>query len=269
MTSFRRAGTRELAKVMHTLSSLAVLRLAAVEMGSRGVAALSDAFLNTAEDNARGRIAGSGDSEETGAKAVPLMQLDVENNEIGDNGAEDLAEALAVMPNLQVLKVAGNRPAFEGTQAIMNCIGSLSALQVLTMGDAIGGARYSRKQPVAGGGMTWEGIHLLTARLPHVAGLRELRLLGLGAPVISGFMDEVMFDLCNAMRQLPSLQVLDLRGLGFMSTVAAAEFAHAVHHAPALSLVDLSGSHLGPGAVEVLRTQTSQATCHVLLQGSD
>ena len=254
--------------MVHTLPSLAVLRLAAVEMGSRGVAAISDAFINTAEDNALGPMAGSGHSGETGAKAVPLVQLDLENNEIGDNGAEDLAEALAVMPNLQVLKLAGNRPAFEGTQAIMNCLGSLSVLQVLTLGDAIG-ARYSRKQPVAGGGMTWEGIHLFAARLPQVAGLRELRLLGLGAPVISGFMDEVMFDLCSAMRLLPSLQVIDLRGLGFMSTVAAAEVALAVHHSPALSLVDLSGSHLGPGAVEVLRTQTSQATCHVLLQGSD
>lgn len=124
------AGARELAKVLHTLPSLAVLRLAAVDMGSRGVAAISDAFLNAAEDNANGRMAGTGDSGEMGATAVPLMQLDVENNEIGDNGTEDLAEALVVMPHLQVLKLAGNRPAFEGTQAIMNSIGSLSALQV-------------------------------------------------------------------------------------------------------------------------------------------
>ncbi|NJR42606.1 MAG: hypothetical protein HC767_08000 [Akkermansiaceae bacterium] len=65
-----------------------------------------------------------------GAGAVPLVQLDLEGNEIGDNGTEDLAEALLVMPNLQVLKFAGNRPAFEGTQAIMNSVGTLSALQV-------------------------------------------------------------------------------------------------------------------------------------------
>lgn len=112
-----------------TLHSLAVLRLAAVDMGSRGVAAISEAFLNTAEEHARGRTAGIGDSAEVGV-AVPLVQLDLENNEIGDNGTEDLAEALLVMPHLQVLKLAGNRPAFEGTQAIMNSIGSLSALQV-------------------------------------------------------------------------------------------------------------------------------------------
>lgn len=141
-------------------------------------------------------------------------------------------------------------------------------VQVLTLGDAIG-TRYNRKQPVAGGGMTWEGIHLFATRLPQIAGLRELRMLGLGAPLISGFMDEVMFELCGAVRQLPSLQVIDLRGLGFVSPVAAAEIAHAVHNSPALSLVDLSGCHLGPGAVEVLRTQTASATCHVILQGTD
>lgn len=117
--------------------------------------------------------------------------------------------------------------------------------------------------------MTWEGVHLLTARLPQIPCLREVRMIGLGAPLISGFMDEVMYQLCSAMRQLPSLQVIDLRGLGFVSTVAAAETAHAIHHSPALSLVDFSGCHLGPGAVEVLRSQTATATCHVLLHGSD
>jgi hypothetical protein len=141
-------------------------------------------------------------------------------------------------------------------------------LQVLTLGDAIG-TKYLRKQPVAGGGMTWEGIHLLSSRLQQIPSLRELRMLGLGAPLISGFMDEVMYELCNALRQLPSLQVIDLRGLGFVSTVAAAEISHAIQNAPALALVDFSGCNLGPGAVEVLRTQTASATCHVLLNGSD
>ena len=115
--------------MLHTLPSLTVLRLAAVDMGSRGVAAISDAFVSTAQDNAQGRT-GSGDSYEMGDRSVPVVQLDLENNEIGDNGTEDLAEALQVMPHLQVLKLAGNRPAFEGTQAIMNAVGSLSALQV-------------------------------------------------------------------------------------------------------------------------------------------
>jgi Ran GTPase-activating protein (RanGAP) involved in mRNA processing and transport len=114
---------------MQMMPRLGVLRLAAVEMGSRGVAAISDAFLSIAEDNAP-VVAGKEDSTEIGAAIVPLVQLDLENNEIGDNGTEDLAEALRVMPNLQVLKFAGNRPAFEGTQAIMNSVGSLSALQV-------------------------------------------------------------------------------------------------------------------------------------------
>jgi hypothetical protein len=141
-------------------------------------------------------------------------------------------------------------------------------LQVLTMGDAEG-TRYLRKQPIAGGGMTWEGIHLLSMRLPQICSLRELRMLGLGAPLISGFMDEVMYEMCNAVRQLPSLQVIDLKGLGFLSSVAAAEMAHAIHHAPSLTLVDLSGCSLGPGAEDVLRAQTATATCHIILQGSD
>lgn len=126
------AGTRELAKVLHTLPSLHILRLAAVDMGSRGVAAISDAVLSAAEDNAHGRMASPGESGEMSPAAVPLIQLDLENNEIGDNGTEDLADALMVMPHLQVLKLAGNRPAFEGTQAIMNSVGTLSALQVRT-----------------------------------------------------------------------------------------------------------------------------------------
>jgi hypothetical protein len=115
---------------MQMMPRLGVLRLAAVAMGSRGVAAISDAFLSIAEDNAPVAVAGREESTEIGAAIVPLVQLDLENNEIGDNGTEDLAEALRVMPNLQVLKFAGNRPAFEGTQAIMNSVGSLSALQV-------------------------------------------------------------------------------------------------------------------------------------------
>jgi hypothetical protein len=141
--------------------------------------------------------------------------------------------------------------------------------QVLTLGDSTDShgsiAPSKRKAPVPGGGLTWEGVHLLATRLPQLSSLREVRLLGLGAAVVSGFMDEVMIALAHAMRMLPGLQVLDLRGLGWLSVQAALELAHAVIHAPALSLVDLSAAHVGPAALEVLRSHTADAQPHVLL----
>lgn len=119
---------RDVGQCLGQLTRLQVLRLARAELGSRGATALAEALLEAAEvvrggssgDTTTGCVGGSGD----------LRVLDLEDNDIGDSGAEDLADALRVLPALQVLKLMGNRPAFEGTQALVTAAALLPALQV-------------------------------------------------------------------------------------------------------------------------------------------
>lgn len=143
-------------------------------------------------------------------------------------------------------------------------------MQVLTLGDSgsvgPGGAPIIRK-PVAAAGLTWEGAALLMAKLQHMHALRVLRLPGLGAPLASGFMDGLLSGLADAVRALPALQVLDVRGLGQLSAGAAATLAAALVASPSLELADLSGSSVGAIALDILSGQAYGARAHVLMHG--
>lgn len=322
------------------LPRLQVLRLACVELGSRGATALAEGLLEAAEAALPGRSGST--SAVGGGGGADLRVLDLEGNDIGDSGAEDLADALRVLPALQVLKLMGNRPAFEGTQALVTAAALLPALQartplrlwpcltrtlvlsqcpcrrlhaldaaqhedlatpcpaclpriaggsgqglhqrvgvqqltegcvvqVFTLGDSGGvspqGAPMIRK-PVVAAGLTWEGAVLLMTKLQHMHGLRELRLPGLGAPLVTGFMEGVVARLADALRTLPALQLLDVRGLGQLSAAAAATLAASIAASPSLELVDFSGSSVGPAAIDMLRAQGRRGRTHVLLTGA-
>eukprot|EP00892_Ulva_mutabilis_P004685 jgi/Ulvmu1/2589/UM014_0040.1 len=262
-------GARDVGQCLGRLTRLQVLRLSHAELGSRGATALSEAMQEATEAAPPGR-SGSTASAAAGGCA-DLRVLDLEGNDIGDSGGEDLADALRVLPALQVLKLMGNRPAFEGTQALLTAAALLPALQVLTLGD--GGAVSQQgvpviRKPVVAAGLTWEGAVLLMTKLQHMHGLRELRLPGLGAPLVTGFMDGVVARLADALRALPALQVLDVRGLGQLSAAAAATLAASVAASPALEVVDVSGSSVGPAAVDILRAQGRQGRVHMLLSGA-
>ena len=140
-----------------------------------------------------------------------------------------------------------------------------AAVQVLTLGDDGGGTRP--RKPVVAAGLTWEGAALLMTKLQHMHALRELRLPGLGAPLASAFMEGLLTLLADALRTLPALQVLDVRGLGTLSAGAAATLASALAASPALELADLSASTVGTMALDILVAQARTTRAHVLLPG--
>lgn len=104
-------------------------------------------------------------------------------------------------------------------------------------------------------------------KLQHMHALRELRLPGLGAPLGSAFMEGLLTLLADALRTLPALQVLDVRGLGTLSAGAAATLASALAASPALELADLSDSTVGTMALDILVAQARTMRAHVLLPG--
>lgn len=144
-------------------------------------------------------------------------------------------------------------------------------LQVLTLGDcgsvSAKGVPIIRK-PVAAAGLTWEGAVLLMTKLQHMHALRELRLRGLGAPLATAFMEGLVARFADALCALPGLQLLDVQGLGHLSPAAATTLAAGLAASPALELVDLSDSSVGPSAIEILGSQARSGRCHVLLTGS-
>ncbi|XP_068193850.1 MHC class II transactivator isoform X2 [Antennarius striatus] len=88
-----------------------------------------------------------------------LRHLDLENNKIGDNGAEELAEVVVSLFYLEVLNLSQNCIGDHGVKKVAAMLGKLPKLHCLSL--------YSNM-------ISDEGAESLAAVLPHMASLTEL-----------------------------------------------------------------------------------------------
>ncbi|CAK0848215.1 unnamed protein product [Prorocentrum cordatum] len=172
-----------------------------------------------------------------------LEKLDLNNCNIGDDGAQALAKALPSMPGLQYLHLPSNGIGDDGAQALAKALPSMRGLQWLSL---------------SSNGIGDDGAQALAKALPSMPGLQYLYLAR------NGIGDDGAQALAKALPSMPALRRLYLSSNGIGDDGAQA-LAKALPSMPGLQYLDLARNGIGDDGAQALKSALGDICDDVLV----